>query len=204
MTKWLEGKATAGALTRRIKNNWQMPDADPTARKLSTMIGEALNRNELFLSAALPLKMVSPLFNRYAVGEFYGDHVDATVEQAWGAKTRVRTDLSATVFLTEPEDYDGGELVIRDDFESRAVKLPAGDMILYSGTSVHHVTPVTRGVRLAAFLWVQSIVRDETQRRLVFELGTTLQQFQKALPDHPALTELTGIYFNVLRMWADT
>src|SRR5207244_2343579 len=135
------GKATAGPLTRRVKNNWQVPENDPAARGLSTMIAEALNRCELFLAAALPLRIVSPLFNRYAAGEFYGDHVDATVQQAWGAKERVRTDLSATLFLTPPEDYDGGELVIHDEFENRSVKLPAGDMVLYSGTSVHHVTP---------------------------------------------------------------
>jgi PKHD-type hydroxylase len=204
MAKWLDGKNTAGHATRSVKNNWQVSDADPTARGLSTMIAEALNRNELFLGAALPLRVVSPLFNRYSVGEYYGDHVDATVQQPWGTNDRVRTDLSATLFLSSPEDYDGGELIIRDEFENRAVKLPAGDMVLYSSTSVHHVACVTRGVRLAAFFWVQSMVREETRRRLLFELGTTLRQFEKALPEDPALTQLTGVYFNLLRMWTDT
>jgi len=204
LAKWQEGKNTAGPLTRRVKSNWQVPDTEPTARGLSSIILEALNKNELFLGAALPLRVVPPLFNRYGVGEFYGDHVDATVQQAWGARESVRTDLSATLFISSPEDYDGGELIVRDGFENRTVKLPAGDMVLYSSTSVHHVAPVTRGVRLAAFFWIQSMVREETRRRLLFELGTTLQEFEKALPEDPALTKLTGIYFNLLRMWTDT
>jgi PKHD-type hydroxylase len=201
---WVEGKTTAGPLTRRMKNNWQVPDQHPTARRLSSMIAEALNKSELFLGAALPLRVVTPQFNRYAAGEYYSDHVDATVQQAWGTADRVRTDLSATLFLTRPEDYDGGELYIHDEFEKRAVKLPAGDMVLYSSTSVHNVAPVTRGVRLAAFFWVQSMVRDDARRKLIFELGTTLQQFERALPEDPALIRLTGVYFNLLRMWTDT
>ena len=202
--KWLDGKTTAGPLTRSVKNNWQVPDNHPVARSLSGMIADALNKNDLFLSAALPLRIVSPLFNRYAAGEYYGDHVDATVQQAWGTSDRVRTDLSATLFLTGPEDYDGGELFIHDSFGNRAVKLPAGDMVLYSSTSVHHVAPVTRGVRLAAFFWVQSMVREDARRQLLFELGTTLRQVEQALPEHPALTQLTGVFFNLLRMWTDT
>jgi PKHD-type hydroxylase len=181
-----------------------VPDNHPVARNLSGMIADALNKNDLFLAAALPLRIVSPLFNRYAAGEYYGDHVDATVQQAWGTADRVRTDLSATLFLTGPEDYDGGDLFIHDSFGNRAIKLPAGDMVLYSSTSVHHVAPVTRGVRLAAFFWVQSMVREDARRQLLFELGTTLRQVEQALPEHPALTQLTGVFFNLLRMWTDT
>jgi len=202
--KWVDGKTTAGPLTRRVKNNWQVSESDPAARTLGAMIAAALNKNEIFLGAALPLRIVSPLFNRYVAGEYYGDHVDATVQQAWGVADKVRTDLSATLFLTQPEDYDGGELMIRDEFGERAIKLPAGDMVLYSGTSVHHVSPVTRGVRLAAFFWIQSMVREDARRSLLYQLGRTLQQFEQALPEHMALTELTGVYFNLLRMWTDT
>jgi len=202
--KWVNGKVTAGPLTRRVKNNWQLPDSDPDARRLSTMIAEALNRCQMFLAAALPLRIVSPLFNRYAAGEYYGDHVDATVQQAWGTAERVRTDLSATLFLTGEDDYDGGELIIHDDFGHRAVRLPAGDMVLYSATSVHHVAPVTSGVRLAAFFWIQSMVRDDARRHLLFELGSTLQHYERALPEDPALIQLTGVYFNLMRMWTDT
>ena len=201
---WIEGKLTAGSLTQRLKHNRQVPDSHPAARRLAAVIAEALNKSETFLAAALPLRMVSPQFNRYAAGEYYGDHVDATVQQALGMQDRVRSDLSATLFLTAPEDYDGGELVIRDDFGNRSIKLPAGDMVLYSATSVHHVTPVTRGVRLASFFWIQSMVREDARRSLLYELGTTLRQFEQVAPEHPAITNLTGVYFNLLRMWTDT
>jgi PKHD-type hydroxylase len=201
---WMDGKATAGALTKGVKDNAQVPSGHPIARRLGEMITEALSKNALFMRAALPLKVVPPSFNRYAGGQSYGDHVDATVQHVWGASNRIRTDLSATLFLSAPEDYDGGELTLKDGLGERAIKLPAGDMVLYPATSLHHVTPVTRGVRLAAFFWMQSMVRDDGERSLLFDLGTALQQFEQALPEHPAIVQLTGVYFNLFRRWSDT
>ena len=168
------------------------------------MILDALDRNQLFISAALPLKVVPPLFNRYSGGQSYGGHIDGAVRPVFGTPHRVRTDLSATLFLSAPEDYDGGELVIEDRLGPRRIKLPAGDMVLYPGTSVHHVEPVTRGVRLAAFFWVQSMVRDEAKRDILFELDTALQQLGRDVPDHPSLVQIAGAYHNLLRLWSDT
>lgn len=168
------------------------------------MILEALNRNALFMRAALPLKVVPPNFNRYSGGQFYGDHVDSTVQHVWGAANQIRTDLSATLFLSEPDDYDGGELTIVDELGSRAVKLPAGDLALYPATSIHHVAPVTRGARLAAFFWVQSMVREETRRSILFDLGSALELVQKGEPTRPAIVKLTGVYYNLFRLWTDT
>jgi len=201
---WMDGKATAGALTKGVKDNAQVPSGHPVARRLGEMITEALSKNALFMRAALPLKVVPPSFNRYAGGQSYGDHVDATVQHVWGSANRIRTDLSATLFLSAPEDYDGGELTLKDELGERAIKLPAGDMVLYPATSLHHVTPVTRGVRLAAFFWMQSMVRDDGERSLLFDLGTALAQFEQALPEHPAIVQLTGVYFNLFRRWTDT
>ena len=202
---WVEGKLTAGELTKPIKNNMQVPPTHPIARRLSEMILDALKKNMLFMRAALPLRFVPPLFNRYTPGEYYGNHIDATAQQAWNANDRVRTDLSATLFISEPDDYDGGELTLVDELGERAVKLPAGDMVLYPGTSIHHVTPVTRGARIASFFWMQSMVRHDHQRALLFDLGTALKQFEEAFPGgHPAITRLTGVYFNLFRMWTDT
>src|SRR5882672_646864 len=166
---WFDGKATAGPLTKASKNNMQVPSGHPIARRLGEMITDALHKNPLFLRAALPLRIVPPTFNRYSGGQSYGNHVDATVQHVWGSADRVRTDLSATLFLSAPESYDGGELTLHDELGERAIKLPAGDMVLYPATSVHRVTPVTRGVRLAAFFWIQSMVRDDGERSLLFE-----------------------------------
>lgn len=201
---WADGKLTAGGLTKIRKNNQQVPAGHPVARRLSEMIMDALKKNEPFMRAALPLRFVPPLFNRYTPGEFYGDHVDATVQQAWGTNDRVRTDLSATLFLSAPEEYEGGELTLTDELGARSIKLPAGDMVLYPATSIHHVTPVTRGARIASFFWIQSMVRDDGQRTLLFELGTALKQFEKLAPEDPAIIKLTGVYFNLFRMWTDT
>ena len=201
---WIDGARTAGALTKAVKHNMQVAPAHPVARRLSEMILDALNKNALFIRAALPLRIIPPNFNRYGVGESYGDHVDATVQHVWGSPDRVRTDLSATLFLNPPEDYDGGELTLRDDLGERAIKLPAGDLVLYPATTVHHVTPVTRGARLAAFFWIQSMVRDDGERGILFDLGTALNQFEKALPEHPAVVQLTGVYYNLFRRWTDT
>jgi PKHD-type hydroxylase len=202
---WVEGRLTAGKLTQPVKNNMQVPAGHPIARRLGEMIMEALKKNALFMRAALPLRLVPPLFNRYTPGEFYGDHVDSTVQQAWGTNDRVRTDLSATLFISGPEEYDGGELTLVDDLGERAIKLPAGDMVLYPATAIHHVSPVTRGARIASFFWMQSMVRDDHHRTLLFDIGTALAQIEEALPaKHPAITKLTGVYFNMFRMWTDT
>jgi PKHD-type hydroxylase len=203
-TDWTDGKASAGLLTKAVKNNVQVPAGHPVAQRLGEMILGALKANALFVRAALPLKIVPPSFNRYSGGQSYGNHVDATVQHVWGSADRIRTDLSATLFLSEPEEYDGGELTLHDELGERAIKLAAGDLVLYPATSVHHVTPVTRGVRLAAFFWLQSMVRDDGERSLLFELGTALQEYEKALPEHPALVRLTGVYYNLFRRWTDT
>jgi PKHD-type hydroxylase len=201
---WMEGRATAGKLTQRSKNNMQVPAGHPIAQRLSEMILDALKKNILFMRAALPLRFVPPLFNRYTPGEFYGDHVDSTVQQAWGVNNPVRTDLSATLFLSAPEEYDGGELTLVDELGERSVKLPAGDLVLYPATSVHHVSPVTRGARLASFFWIQSMVREDSHRALLFELGTALRQVEDIAPDHAVVVKLTGVYFNLFRLWTDT
>jgi PKHD-type hydroxylase len=203
-TGWMPGHATALPLTKAAKDNMQVPASHPVGRRLGEMILGALNQNKLFARAALPLRVVPPSFNRYTGGQSYGNHVDATVQHVWGSAERVRTDLSATLFLSSPEDYDGGELTIHDELGERAIKLPAGDMVLYPATSVHRVTPVTRGTRLAAFFWIQSMVRDNAERSLLFELGTVLQEYEAALPEHPALVQLTGVYYNLFRRWTDT
>ena len=202
--EWTDGKTTAGPLTQSVKHNMQISASHPLGRRLGGMILDSLKKNPLFIRAALPLRIIPPSFNRYGVGQSYGDHVDATVQHTWGTAEHVRSDLSATLFLTPPEDYDGGELTIVDELGERAVKLPAGDLVLYPATTVHHVTPVTRGVRLAAFFWLQSMVREDEKRSLLFELGSVLQIFEQAVSDHAVITRLTGVYFNLFRMWTDT
>jgi PKHD-type hydroxylase len=199
---WNDGKATAGYLSSRVKDNSQLRENDPVARRLGGMILDALDKNQLFISAALPLKVVPPLFNRYAGGQSYGGHIDGAVRPVPGTPHRVRTDLSATLFLSTPEDYDGGELVIEDI--ARRIKLPAGDMILYSGTSIHHVEPVTRGARLAAFFWVQSMVREDSRRDVLFQIDTALQELGRDVPGHHSTVRLAGAYHNLLRLWSDT
>jgi PKHD-type hydroxylase len=201
---WMDGAITTGSLTKHAKHNMQVPASHPVGQRLGDMILGALRQNKLFARAALPLRIVPPSFNRYTGGQSYGDHVDATVQHVWGSSERVRTDMSATLFLSEPEEYDGGELTIRDELGGRPVKLPAGDMVLYPATSIHHVTPVTRGTRLAAFFWIQSMVRDDGERDLLFKLGTALHEYEVALPEHPALVQLTGVYYNLFRRWTDT
>jgi PKHD-type hydroxylase len=200
---WTDGRATAGYQSARVKDNRQIAETDPTARRLGDMILAVLERNPLFMSAALPAKVVPPLFNRYGQGQTYGNHIDGAIRPIAGTPHRVRTDLSATLFLTEPEDYDGGELVMEDAFGTQRVKLPAGDMILYPGTSLHRVEPVTRGVRTASFFWIQSMVRDAGQRRTLFDLDGAIQQLALTAPDQAPVVALTNIYHNLLRQWAD-
>jgi PKHD-type hydroxylase len=201
---WGDGRATAGHESTKVKRNQQLPDGHPVARELGDLILAALETNPLFLSAALPLKVVPPLFNRYQNGGTYGTHLDGAVWQVAGTRHRVRTDLSATLFLTPPDEYDGGELTVEDTYGAHAIKLPAGDMILYPGTSLHRVTPVTRGARVSAFFWIQSMVRDDGQRTLLLDLDIATQQVRAALPEHPSTVQLSNVYHNLLRQWADT
>lgn len=201
---WNDGRETAGYLSARVKNNVQLPVSDPLARKLGAMVSDALDRNMQFQAAALPLKMVPPLFNRYSGGQNYGDHIDGALRPIEGTHMRVRTDLSATLFLSEPEEYDGGELVITDSMGERRIKLPAGDMVLYPGTSVHKVTPVTRGTRTASFFWIQSAVRGNEQRALLYELDNVVQELGASPSAHPQSVKLAGIYHNLVRFWADS
>ena len=200
---WADGRITAGYQSAQAKHNLQLPEDAPVARELGDMILAALQRSPLFLSAALPLKVFPPLFNRYAGGHAFGNHVDNAVRQVRGTPHRIRTDLSATLFLSAPDEYDGGELVVEDTFGTHAVKLPAGDMILYPASSLHLVRPVTRGVRTASFFWIQSMVRDDGERTLLYDLDRATQQVHRDLPDSPAALQLTGIYHNLLRRWAD-
>lgn len=203
-SEWSDGRGSAGYLSAAVKSNEQLPDGHPTAAKLGERILERLERNALFVSAALPLKIVPPLFNRYAEGQEYGPHVDGAIRPIAGTPHRVRTDLSATLFLSAPEDYDGGELAIEDASSTRSVKLAAGDMVLYPGSSVHRVAPVTRGVRYASFFWVQSMVRCDDHRRILFELDSSIQALASDLPGHAELVRLAGVYHNLLRNWADS
>src|SRR5712672_4250388 len=188
--EWVDGRVTAGRQSAQAKDNLQIPEGHPAAMEISDMILTALGQNSLFISAALPMKVFPPLFNSYGGGQSFGTHVDNAIRHVKGSSHRVRSDLSATLFLTPPEDYDGGDLTIHDELGDRPVKLPAGDLLLYPATSLHHVSPVTRGVRLASFFWIQSMVRADADRTLLFELGTALQQFEKAVPEHPAVVEL--------------
>jgi PKHD-type hydroxylase len=201
---WQDGRHSAGYLSQNVKQNAQLADTDPTTRELGKLILVALDRCESFTSAALPLKIVPPLFNRYAAEQNYGNHIDGAIRPISGTPHKVRTDLSATIFVADPEDYDGGELVIQDTFGERAVKLAAGDMVLYPGTSVHRVAPVTRGVRLASFFWIQSMVRDENHRSILFQLDSAIQSLAGDVPAHRGLVDAAGVYHNLLRCWADT
>jgi PKHD-type hydroxylase len=202
---WADGRETAGYLSTRVKNNAQLPELHPLALQLGQRILDALDRNAKFRSAALPLKVVPPLFNRYAGGQAYGAHVDGGIRPVAGSSERVRTDLSATLFLSDPADYDGGELVMEDMFGHRSVKLEAGDLVLYPSTSVHHVAPVTRGMRLASFFWIQSMVRDNEQRTLLYEVDTLVQKLGGAgSAQHDEALRLAGVYHNLLRFWADS
>ena len=201
---WSDGRDTAGYLSRRVKDNEQLPEGHPLARRLGNLILDALDKNQLFISAALPLKVVPPLFNRYIGGGSYGDHIDGAVRPVFGTPHRVRTDLSATVFLSKPEDYEGGDLIVEQGSGTQRIKLAAGDMILYPGTTIHRVEPVTRGARIAAFFWIQSMVREEAKRDVLFEIDTALQQLGGEIGGNPALVKIAGAYHNLLRLWSDT
>jgi PKHD-type hydroxylase len=201
--EWLDGRLTAGHQAVRAKRNQQIAESDPMAEEIGDLILTALQRHPLFASAALPLRVFPPLFNRYQGGQAFGNHVDNAIRQISASGHRIRTDLSATLFLSPPEEYDGGELCVEDTYGVHSVKLPAGDMVLYPSTSLHHVRPVTRGSRLAAFFWIQSMVRDDGERTLLFDLDTAIQRLNHDSPDHPSALQLTGVYHNLLRRWAD-
>ena len=201
---WRDGRATAGTQAAQAKNNEQIATGTDTAQAAQQLVLQALHRNPLFFSAALPRKIFPPQFNRYG-GEtnFYGDHVDGAVMHVAATGEKVRTDVSCTLFIADPTDYDGGELVINDTYGQQRVKLPAGDMVLYPSTSVHRVEPVTRGHRVASFFWVQSLVRSDEQRRLLFDLDMNLMRLRDAHGESGPMVGLTGTYHNLLRLWAD-
>lgn len=202
--QWSDGRGSAGYLSQRVKRNQQLPDSHPLARKLGERILRSLADNPLFTAAALPLKILPPLFNRYDNSETYGRHVDGAIRTMSGTPLRVRTDLSATLFLSDPDSYEGGELEVEDTYGPRQIKLPAGDLVLYPGTSVHRVLPVTQGTRLASFFWIQSMVREDHKRSMLFELDRAIQRAALDHPEQEALTDLAGVYHNLLRLWADT
>ena len=201
--EWIDGKVTAGHQSSRTKDNLQLPEDSPAARELGQMVLAALQRNPLFISAALPLQVFPPLFNRYSGGQSFGTHVDNAIRQVPGTPHRIRTDLSATLFFVNPDEYDGGELVVEDTYGVHSVKLPAGHLVLYPSTSLHHVRPVTRGARVCSFFWIQSMIRSDGDRTLLFDLDTAIQRITHDQPDHPAAVQLTGLYHNLLRRWAE-
>jgi PKHD-type hydroxylase len=201
--EWVDGRVTAGPQSGRAKDNMQLPENSPAAQRMGDWIVDALQRNPLFVTAALPLRVFPPLFNRYTGGQSFGTHVDNSIRQVTGTPHRIRTDLSATLFFSEPDEYDGGELLVEDTYGTQSVKLPAGHLILYPSTSLHQVRPVTRGARVSSFFWVQSMVREDSQRALLFDLDIAIQRVRQDYPDHPSGVQLTGIYHNLLRRWAD-
>lgn len=201
--EWVDGRVTAGHQSVRVKHNEQLPENHEVARQAGDLVLDALQRNALFVAAALPLHVYPPLFNRYQGGGSFGNHVDNSIRQIPGTPHRLRTDLSATLFFSGPEDYEGGELIVEDTYGVHSVKLPAGHMILYPSTSLHHVRPVTRGARLASFFWIQSMVRDDMRRSLLFDMDTAIQRLAQDVPDHPSLVQLTGVYHNLIRQWAE-
>ncbi|WP_426256814.1 Fe2+-dependent dioxygenase [Sphingomonas sp. DC2300-3] len=202
--EWVDGNVTSGPQAALAKRNRQLAEGTEAARAGAAFVLEALGRSPLFFAAALPLKVFPPLFNRYEGGEDFGLHVDNAIRLQRGSDFRIRSDLSATLFLDDPDTYDGGELVIEDRFGPQVVKLPAGHLVLYPASSLHRVTPVTRGVRTASFLWLQSMVRDDGERRTLFELDEAIQSVAaNSGQGDPAVVKLTGIYHNLLRRWAD-
>lgn len=201
--QWVDGRVTAGHQSSLAKDNMQLPEDHPVARQLGDLILDALGQNALFISAALPAKVFPPLFNRYQGGQSFGTHVDNAIRQIAGTPHRIRTDLSATLFFAEPDEYDGGELVVEDTFGTHSVKLPAGQLILYPATSLHHVRPVTRGARVSSFFWIQSMIRDDGDRTLLFDLDTAIQKINAQQGSSEVSVQLTGVYHNLLRRWAE-
>jgi len=202
--QWSDGRLTAGHVATSVKRNLQLPADSQVSIEVGNAILDAISRHPGFVSAALPLKVMPPMFNCYRGGGTYGNHVDNAIRTIAGSPERVRTDVSCTLFLSDPSEYVGGELVVEDTYGTRGVKLPAGHLVVYPGTSLHRVTPVTEGARFAAVFWVQSFVRSDAQRGILYDLDTAIQQLTGAQPDDPTLVRLTGVYHNLLRQWADT
>lgn len=200
---WVDGKATAGYQAQRVKENEQLPEASPLALELGDLVMKGLARSPLFMSAALPLRVFPPMFNRYRGGGHFGTHVDTAIRSVVPSGQRIRTDVSATLFLTGQEEYGGGELVVEDTYGAHSVKLPAGHMVLYPATSLHRVEPVTRGARVSSFFWIQSMIRSDGDRTMLFDLDQTIQKLAVELPGSPVGVKLTGIYHNLLRRWAE-
>jgi PKHD-type hydroxylase len=200
---WVDGRVTAGHQSAKVKNNLQLPETAPEARELGDMVMKALGGNALFFSAVLPKQVFPPLFNRYDAGMTFGAHVDNAIRGYLDTSLQIRTDVSATLFISAPEDYDGGELVVEDTYGRHQAKLPAGDMIVYPGTSLHNVTPITRGSRIASFFWTQSLIRDDAKRGLLFDLDMSIRRLAGDHPDHKSVVSLTAVYHNLLRQWAE-
>jgi PKHD-type hydroxylase len=201
--EWVDGRITAGHQSARAKDNLQVSETHPVAEEIGDVILTALQRHPLFIAAALPLRVFPPLFNRYEGGQSFGSHVDNAIRQISGTGHRIRTDLSATLFFSAPDDYEGGELLVEDTYGVHSVKLPAGHLVLYPSTSLHRVQPVTRGARIASFFWIQSMIRDDGERTLLFDLDMSIQRLNLELPDHPSGVQLTNVYHNLLRRWAE-
>ena len=201
---WVDGRVTAGHQSAQVKDNLQIPEGCPEHRALGEIVLAALESNPLFIASVLPLRVFPPLFNRYDPGMTFGAHVDNAIRQVTGTPHRIRTDVSCTLFLSDPGSYEGGELIVEDSYGEKRVKLPAGDAVIYPATSLHRVAPVTSGSRLASFFWVQSMVRDNGQRSLLFDLDMAINRARGDLPQgHSAPMELTAVYHNLLRRWAD-
>lgn len=204
---WVDGKGTAGYQSAKAKDNLQLPVDSPAAREVGEMILTALSKNPLFMAAALPLRILPPMFNRYSGGQQFGTHVDNAIRQIPGTPLRIRTDLSITLFFAGPEEYDGGELCIEDAYGVKEVKLPAGHLVLYPATSLHHVKPVTRGTRTCSFFWLQSMIREDSRRAILFDLDLSIQRLGAELAGNPTAektsVQLTGVYHNLLRQWAE-
>ena len=200
---WIDGQATAGHLAARVKRNLQLPLDSPLAKQLGNLILDRLGANPTFMAAALPLKVLPPRFNRHEGGGTYGNHVDNALFTIPGTAIKVRSDVSSTLFFSDPDEYEGGELVVEDTFGTQQVKLAAGDLIVYPGTSLHRVNPVTRGTRYASFFWTQSLIKSAEQRRLLFDLDQSIQDLTAEQPKHPRVAALSGTYHNLLRMWSE-
>jgi len=200
---WVDGRVTAGAQSAQVKRNEQLPEDHPAARQLGELIVARLQQQPLFMSAALPARIFPPLFNRYSGGHSFGNHVDNAIRQSGVSHQRIRTDLSATLFLAAPGEYDGGELIVEDTYGVHSVKLPAGHLVLYPSTSLHRVEPVTRGVRIASFFWIQSLVRDDGARTMLFDLDSAIQRLMTDVPNHVSVVQLTAVYHNLVRRWAE-
>jgi PKHD-type hydroxylase len=200
--EWVDGNVTSGAQAAQAKRNDQLAPGSPEGKQAGEMVLDALQANSTFISAALPHRVYPPLFNRYSGGQNFGNHVDNAIRPLPGSDQRIRTDVSTTLFLCEPDEYDGGELIIDDTYGAHSVKLPAGHMVVYPSSSLHRVAPVTRGARIASFFWSQSMVRDDGERTLLFELDQSIQSLYRSQPESPEIVRLTGVYHNLIRRWS--